>query len=155
MGHDTHRMVEGGPLRLGGVEIPHDWHLLGHSDADALLHAITDALLGAAGLGDIGELFPDTDEANRDRDSAEMLQIAAQKITESGFSIVNLDATVFAERPKLSPYKKTIQQRIAKILDLSPDCVNIKAKTAEGMGDIGQEKALAVQCVVLLSGRQP
>ena len=105
IGHDTHRLGVGGPLILGGIEIPHDHHAIGHSDADVLLHAMTDAILGAAALGDIGEMFPDTDEVNRDRDSAEMLRIALAKLQEAEFRIVNLDCIVFAQRPKLSPFK--------------------------------------------------
>src|SRR5206468_5843388 len=105
IGHDTHRLALGGPLRLGGMDIPHDRHAVGHSDADVLLHAITDALLGAAALGDIGELFPDTDEQNRGRDSADMLSQAASRIRAAGFTVVNLDCIVMAQRPKLSTYK--------------------------------------------------
>jgi 2-C-methyl-D-erythritol 2,4-cyclodiphosphate synthase len=150
IGHDTHRLGPGGPLRLGGIDIPHDRRLLGHSDADVLLHAITDALLGAAALGDIGELFPDTDEANRNRDSADILRLAAAKIGQAGYTIVNLDCIVFAQRPKLSTYKEPIRQRIAEILAITPGCVGIKAKTGEGLGEIGREECLMAQCVALL-----
>ena len=150
IGHDTHRLGQGGPLRLGGIEIPHDRHLLGHSDADVLLHAITDALLGAAALPDIGELFPDTAEANRGRDSAEMLRLACEKVQAAGYQIVNLDCVVFAQRPKLSPYKEPIRRRIAEILALAPEQVGLKAKTGEEVGVIGREEAMMAQCVALV-----
>ena len=120
IGHDTHRLAPGGPLRLGGVQIPHEQHSIGHSDADVLLHAVTDALLGAAALGDIGELFPDSDPAHRGRDSGEMLRAAHERLTAAGFTIVNLDCIVFAEQPKLSPYKEMIRRRIGTLLDLPP-----------------------------------
>jgi len=135
---------------LGGIEIPHDRHLIGHSDADVLLHAITDALLGAAALGDIGELFPDTDEANRGRDSANMLASAAAKVREAGYEIVNLDCIVFAQRPKLTPHREAIRRRIAEILQVDVEQVGMKAKTGEGVGEIGREEAMMAQCVTLL-----
>jgi len=137
-------------LRLGGVEIPHDHHLVGHSDADVLLHAVTDAVLGAAALGDIGELFPDTDPLNRDRDSAEILSEAVRRLQQAGYKVSNVDCIVFAERPKLSSYKQTMQQRIAEILQVEPDCVGMKAKSGEGIGDIGREEGMAAQCVALV-----
>jgi len=124
--------------------------LHGHSDADVLLHAVTDALLGAAALGDIGELFPNTDEANRDRDSAEMLQVANGQVGDAGYSIVNLDCIVFAQRPKLSPHRTAIRQRIAEILGLSPEQIGLKAKTGEGVGLVGDEEVIVAQCVALL-----
>jgi 2-C-methyl-D-erythritol 2,4-cyclodiphosphate synthase len=154
IGHDTHRLSPGGPLRLGGIDIPHDRQAVGHSDADVLLHAITDALLGAAALGDIGELFPDTDEANRGRDSADMLSQAAARTRAAGYIIHNLDCIVFAQRPKLRPYKDGIRRRIAEILGLSPDQVGVKAKTGEGIGEIGREETIMAQCVALLE-RKP
>jgi 2-C-methyl-D-erythritol 2,4-cyclodiphosphate synthase len=150
IGHDTHRLESGGPLRLGGIEIPHDRRLVGHSDADVLLHAVTDALLGAAVLGDIGELFPNTDPANRNRDSAEMLRLAADKVRKAGYEIVNLDCIVFAERPKLSTYKDPIRRRIAAVLEIEAENVGVKAKTGEGVGEIGREETIAAQCVALL-----
>jgi 2-C-methyl-D-erythritol 2,4-cyclodiphosphate synthase len=150
IGHDTHRLADGGPLRIGGVEIPHDKHLVGHSDADVLLHAITDAILGAANLGDIGELFPNTDELNRGRDSAEMLRLAYDKVRYAGWQIVNLDCIVHAQRPKLLDYKLDIRQRIAEILDLTRDHVGIKGKTGEHVGPVGNEEAIQAECVVLL-----
>ncbi len=150
IGHDTHRLGRGGPLRLGGVTIPHDRHAIGHSDADALLHAVTDALLGAAALGDIGEMFPDTDPENRDRDSAQMLRLAADRVAEAGYRIGNLDCIVFAQRPKLSAHKPKMRRRIAEILGIEPEQVGLKAKTGEGLGEIGREEAIAAQCVALL-----
>lgn len=150
IGHDTHRLADGGPLRLGGVDVPHDRHAVGHSDADVLLHAITDALLGAAALGDIGELFPDTDEANRGRDSAEMLQLAYGKVMEAGYSLVNLDCIVFAQLPKLSPHKDAIRMRIAAILEVETADVSVKAKTGEGVDSVGREEAIMAQCITLL-----
>lgn len=150
IGHDTHRLTFGGPLRLGGVNVPHDHHLVGHSDADVLLHAIVDALLGAAALGDIGEQFPDTDEANRGRDSAEMLRLAHDRVRQAGFRVVNLDCIVFLERPRLTPHKALIRDRIAEILGLPPSRVGLKAKTGEKVGVIGREEAIVAQCVALL-----
>jgi 2-C-methyl-D-erythritol 2,4-cyclodiphosphate synthase len=151
IGHDSHRLAAGGPLRLGGIDISHDRHAVGHSDADVLLHAVTDALLGAAALGDIGELFPDTDEANRGRDSADMLRQAAAKVQSAGFQIVNVDCIVFAQRPKLSPHKEAIRKRIAEILGITSEQVGVKAKTGENIGEIGREEIIAAQCVALLN----
>ena len=150
LGEDTHRLAEGGPLRLGGVDIPHDRHALGHSDADVLLHAVTDALLGAAGLADIGELFPDTDPANKDRDSAEMLRLAQDRVAAAGFRIVNLDCVVHAQQPKLAPHKAAIRQRLAEILSLDAELVNVKAKSGEGVGPVGQQEIIRARCVALL-----
>lgn len=150
LGHDTHRLAEGGPLILGGLEIPHDKHLVGHSDADALMHAITDALLGAANLPDIGQLFPNTDEENRDRPSSEFLQLAYQKVLEEGWTLINLDAVIHTQRPKLADLKSLMQIRIAEILHVSPEDIGIKAKTGEGVGSVGREEAIEVQCVCLL-----
>ena len=150
IGHDTHRLTTGGPLRLGGINIPHDHHTLGHSDADVLLHAIVDALLGAASLGDIGDLFPDTDEANRGRDSADMLRQAHERLRQAGFRIINLDCIVFLQRPKLAAHKPLIRDRIAEILQLAPSRVGIKAKTGEMVGVVGREEAIVAECVALL-----
>lgn len=136
---------------IGGVAIPHDNTAVGHSDADVLLHAVIDALLGAAALGDIGELYPDTDEANRGRDSGEMLREAYRRVQELGYQVVNLDSIVFAQRPKLSQYKAAICQRIADLLEIDPSRVGVKAKTGEGVGPIGREEAIAAECTVLLS----
>ena len=124
-------------MRLGGIEIVHNRSLVGHSDADALLHAVTDALLGAAALGDIGELFPNTDPTNRDRSSADMLTIAYAKVQAAGYRIVNLDAVIHAQRPKLLPYKQAMRERIAEILKIEPNQVGLKAKTGEGVGPVG------------------
>lgn len=135
---------------MGGIEIPFDRHLVGHSDADALLHAITDALLGAAALGDIGELFPDTDAEYRGADSAVLLATAYERVLHARFRVVNLDCIVFAERPRLSAYKTLIRQRIAAILGISGEQIGLKAKTGEGVGVIGQQQAISAQCVALL-----
>lgn len=139
---------------LGGVEIPHSHSLDGHSDADVLLHAITDALLGAAALGDIGELFPNTAEENKNRDSAELLAIANQSVLDAGFSIINLDCIVFAQRPKLSSFKRKIAERIASILQIAPDQVGVKAKTGESVGPVGRQQAMQAQAVALIAKTQ-
>ncbi len=154
IGHDTHRLAAGGPLRLGGIDIPHDAHLLGHSDADVLLHAVTDALLGATAMGDIGELFPDTADENRGRDSAEMLQLAYQQVRQAGYYVVNIDCIVFAQQPKLSVYKRSIRAQIAKILALPVESVGLKAKTGEQVGPIGRLEAISAQCIVLLDSQR-
>jgi len=138
---------------MGGVDIPHDRKLNGHSDADVLLHAITDALLGAAALGDIGQMFPDTDPINRGRDSAEMLRAALDAVTAVGWQICNLDCIVFAERPKLLPHRQMIRERIAEILGVETERVGLQAKTGESVGPVGREEAIAAQCVVLLEPR--
>ncbi|MBN1589528.1 MAG: 2-C-methyl-D-erythritol 2,4-cyclodiphosphate synthase [Pirellulales bacterium] len=150
IGHDSHRLTPGGPLRLGGIDIPHDKAMLGHSDADVLLHAVTDAVLGAAALGDIGQMFPDTEEANRGRDSAEMLAAAWKQVTAAGWRLANLDCTVLAERPKIGPHRETIRGRLAQILGCLPEAISVKAKTGEGVGPIGREETIAAECAVLL-----
>ena len=137
---------------MGGIDIPHNRQLVGHSDADVLLHAITDALLGAAALGDIGEMFPDTEAANFNRDSAEMLALAHGRVREAGYRIVNLDCIVFAQRPKLSPHKITLQENIARLLGIEPSRVGVKAKTGEGVGPVGEDALMMAECVVLLEG---
>jgi 2-C-methyl-D-erythritol 2,4-cyclodiphosphate synthase len=152
IGHDTHRLTVGGPLRLGGIDIPHDHQLVGHSDADVLLHAVTDAVLGAAGLGDIGELFPDHDPANRGRDSGEMLSLALERVRERGYRVANVDTIVFAEQPKLSRHKPQIEARLAELLRTAPENVNVKAKTGERVGPIGRQEAISAECIVLLEG---
>jgi 2-C-methyl-D-erythritol 2,4-cyclodiphosphate synthase len=149
-GWDVHALVEGRPLILGGVHIPSDKGLLGHSDADALLHAITDALLGGAGLGDIGQHFPDTDERFKGADSVQLLCQAAQRVRERGWQIGNIDATVIAQAPRLAPHIPAMCARIAAALALAPEQVNVKAKTAEKMGPVGEGKAMQAQAVVLL-----
>jgi 2-C-methyl-D-erythritol 2,4-cyclodiphosphate synthase len=140
----------GGPLKLGGIPIPHDKHLIGHSDADVLLHAVIDAILGAAALKDIGEMFPDTDPANKGRDSAEMLRAAQDAVAAAGWQIVNLDCIVFAQRPRLLPHKLPIRRRIAEVLGIEPERVGLKAKTGEGIGSVGREEVIAAQCVALV-----
>ncbi|MFM9196380.1 MAG: 2-C-methyl-D-erythritol 2,4-cyclodiphosphate synthase [Planctomycetia bacterium] len=150
LGHDTHRLGPGTGLVLGGVTIPHDRRALGHSDADVLLHAITDALLGAAALGDIGELFPDDDPANKGRDSSEMLRLAADRVARAGWRVVNLDCVIFAQRPKILPHRQQIRARVAAILGIDEGAVWLKAKTGESVGPIGAEEAIAAESVVLL-----
>jgi 2-C-methyl-D-erythritol 2,4-cyclodiphosphate synthase len=150
IGEDSHRTAPGGPLRLGGIDVPHDRQLVGHSDADVLLHAVTDALLGAAALPDIGRLFPNTDPTNHARDSAEMLAAAAAKVAEAGFVVVNLDCVVHAERPKLANYQDAIRHRIAGILGVSRFQIGLKAKTGEGAGPVGREETIEARCVALL-----
>jgi len=150
LGIDSHRIGPGGPMRLGGDDIPGEYHLIGHSDADVLLHAITDALLGAAGLEDIGQLFPDTAAENRGRDSAELLRLAWAEVARSGFQIVNFDCVVRMEQPKLAPHKTAIRRRIAAILELDVDQISIKGKTGEATGDIGQSRLVEAHCIALL-----
>lgn len=150
VGHDTHRLGAGGPLLIGGVEIDFDMHLIGHSDADVLLHAITDAILGAAALGDIGDLFPNDDERNRDRSSTEMLQVAHRAVGSAGFRVLNLDCIVFAQQPKLSMHKMSMRKNIGAALGVALDRVGLKAKTGEGVDAVGQQLAVQAQCVALL-----
>ena len=154
IGYDIHRLVEGRKLFLGGVEIPYLKGLLGHSDGDVLLHAICDALLGAVGAGDIGEHFPDTDPKYLGISSAELLSKVKSLIEKRNFFIGNLDTVVVAEEPKLAPFKKEIKETIARILSIKQDCVNIKAKTHEGMGEIGQKEAIACYATVMLITRE-
>jgi 2-C-methyl-D-erythritol 2,4-cyclodiphosphate synthase len=149
-----HRLRSGGPLRIGGVDIPHDRESIGHSDGDALIHAVIDALLGAAALGDVGLMYPDTDPENRGRDSAEMLAGALEAVTSLGWGIVNIDCIVFAQRPKLLTHRQTIRQRIANLLDIEVERVGLQAKTGEGVGAIGTEDAIAAQCVALLENKE-
>lgn len=153
LGHDRHRLVAGRPLVLGGVTIEFEQGLDGHSDADVLLHAITDAILGAAGLGDIGEWFPNTDPQWAGVDSTVFLRAAVQHVTKRGWHVVNIDCTIHAERPKLSPFKRTIAERIAGLLGISEDRVNVKAKTGEKVGPIGRQEAMDADAVVLLERR--
>ena len=150
LGHDTHRLGPNRPLILGGVHIPFDRGLVGHSDADVLLHAVTDALLGALALGDIGEWFPNTDPQWQDADSAIFVQEAAKAVRSRGWEIANLDCTVHAELPKLSPYKQQLAHRIAELLEIDPSAVNVKAKTGEKVGPIGRQEAIIADAVVLL-----
>jgi len=152
-GWDTHRLAEGRPLVLGGVTIPFDKGLLGHSDADALLHAITDALLGAAGLGDIGRHFPDTDPAFQGADSGRLLQVAVQRVREAGWEPVNVDSTIVAQAPKMAPHIDAMRARIAQLLSVPPERVNVKAKTAERMGPVGEGLAIDTRAACLLARR--
>lgn len=150
MGYDVHRLVRERRLVLGGVTIPFEKGLLGHSDADVLVHALCDALLGAAGLGDIGLHFPDTDPLLKDIYSIKLLAMTYEMVRKKGFSIINADATVFAEAPKLAPYKNDIQKTIAQTLNVDPDLINIKATTTEGLGMIGKGEGIGAMCVVLI-----
>ncbi len=149
-GWDTHRLVAGRPLVLGGVTVPHGFGLLGHSDADALAHAITDALLGAAGLGDIGRHFPDTDPAFAGADSMVLLAQAALRVRDAGWAIANVDSTIVAQAPKMAPHVPAMRQRLAQVLGLATDAVNVKAKTAEGLGPVGEGLAIETRAVCLL-----
>ena len=153
-GHDTHRTAPDGnepePLNLGGVTVPAGFHLVGHSDADVLLHAATDAVLGACGAGDIGELFPNDDPANAGRDSADFLREAVRNAADRGWRVGNLDATVHAERPKLSAFKAPMAGRIADLLGVPAERVNVKAKSGEAVGPVGRGEAVCADAVVLL-----
>ncbi len=150
-GWDVHALVEGRPLMLGGVRVPHTRGLLGHSDADALLHAIADALLGAAALGDIGRHFPDTDPVHQGSDSLILLAEVGSKVRTAGYEIVNIDATVIAQAPKLGAFIPAMCDRIAQALQLGPGQVNVKAKTAEKMGPVGEGRAIEARAVCLLN----
>ena len=149
-GYDVHQLVAGRPLILGGVTIPFDKGLLGHSDADALLHAITDALLGAAALGDIGKLFPDTAAENKDADSRVLLRAAYAAVQAAGWRVVNIDSTVIAQQPKLRPHIDTMRAHIAADLGLDIGAVNVKGKTNEKLGYLGRQEGIEAQAVVLL-----
>jgi 2-C-methyl-D-erythritol 2,4-cyclodiphosphate synthase len=150
-GWDTHALVAGRPLVLGGVTIPHTHGLLGHSDADALAHAITDAILGAAALGDIGRHFPDTDPAFAGADSIVMLKEALRRVTAAGWQLANVDSTIVAQAPRMAPHIEPMRERLAAALGLSLDAVNVKAKTAEKMGPVGEGRAIETRAVCLLT----
>jgi 2-C-methyl-D-erythritol 2,4-cyclodiphosphate synthase len=150
IGHDTHRLAPDRPLILGGLEIEHSRGLVGHSDADVVLHALTDALLGAAGLGDIGDAYPDTDPANKDRDSRDFLVGALAQLGELRYRVVNVDVIIFAQEPKLGPVKAAIRDRLANLLGLPTGQVNVKAKTGEKVGHIGRAEAIGCQAIVLI-----
>jgi 2-C-methyl-D-erythritol 2,4-cyclodiphosphate synthase len=151
IGHDRHRLIPGpGPLVIGGVKIPFEGNLQGHSDADVLLHSLTDAILGALGRGDIGEWFPDTAAENKGRDSREMLRLVLAGASEPPFRIINVDATIFAEAPKFSPHKGAIRDSMAQLLGIPAHRVNVKAKTGEKVGPIGRREAIDTEVVVLL-----
>ncbi len=149
-GYDCHALVAGRPLIVGGVTIPHKTGLLGHSDADVLLHAITDALLGAAGIGDIGRHFPDTDAQFAGADSRILLKEAAKRVRSTGYAIGNIDATIIAQAPKMAPHISSMVNNIAEDLSIDSACVNIKAKTNEKLGYLGREEGIAAEAVVLL-----
>ena len=149
-GYDVHKLCEGRKLIIGGVDIPHTVGLLGHSDADVLLHAISDALLGAAALGDIGKLFPDTDEKYKGADSLKLLRIVGAKLTQAGYRIVNIDSTVLAQAPKLAPHIPKMRQNIAFALDIDLDDISIKATTEEGLGFTGERLGIAAHAVCLI-----
>ncbi len=151
IGHDTHRLAEGRPLILGGVKIESECGAEGHSDADALAHAIADAILGALCEGDLGVHFPDRDPQWKDADSLGLLARVMWLAGERGYAVVNLDATIMLERPKLRPYVEEMRENLSHILNVSTGCVSIKAKTGEGMDAVGQGQAITVQCVVLLA----
>lgn len=149
-GHDTHRLAVGYPLFLGGIAVPFTKGLVGHSDADVVLHAVTDALLGAAGLGDIGDAYPDTDPQWKGANSQVFLHGALDRLNQRGWKPVNLDVTVFAQEPKLGPVKAAIRENLARLTGLPIDCVNVKAKTGEQVGHIGRGEAIGCSVVVLI-----
>jgi 2-C-methyl-D-erythritol 2,4-cyclodiphosphate synthase len=149
-GWDTHALVTGRPLILGGITIPHTHGLLGHSDADALLHAITDALLGAAALGDIGRHFSDTDPQFKGADSIALLEEAHGRVMQAGWRVINVDSTIVAQAPKMAPHIPAMRERIAAALQVTSDAVNVKAKTAEKMGPVGEGRAIEARAVCLL-----
>ena len=149
-GYDVHKLVPGRALILGGVQIPYEKGLLGHSDADVLLHAVSDALLGAAGVGDIGKHFPDTDPQYKDADSLKLLQEVGKKVTIAGYRVSNIDVTMIAQRPKLRPYIETMEQNIAAALGIDQSRVNVKATTEEGLGFTGTMEGMACHAVCLL-----
>ena len=150
LGHDTHRLIADVPLMIGGIHIEHERGPDAHSDGDVLLHAVTDALLGAIGMGDIGEWFPDTDPQHAGADSAVLLTQVVQEVHRRGWNVINADCIVFAQKPKLSPYKRAMAERVAGLLEIPADRVNVKAKTGEKVGPIGREEAIAAEVVVLL-----
>ena len=149
-GYDVHKLVEGRDLIIGGVKIEHTLGLLGHSDADVLLHAVSDALLGAAGLGDIGKHFPDTDPRYKGADSLKLLQIVAQRVKEAGYRVSNIDVTMIAQRPKLRPHIALMEQNIASAVGVDVKCINVKATTEERLGFTGEELGMACHAVCLL-----
>jgi 2-C-methyl-D-erythritol 2,4-cyclodiphosphate synthase len=153
LGYDSHRLGNGGPLRIGGIIVPADVHAIGHSDADVLLHAVTDALLGAIAEQDIGRLFPDNQTENRGRDSAEFLAEALHRIRQKQMEIVNVDSVILLERPRLAPHMEAMVARLAELLDVTVHQVSIKAKTGEGIGEIGNAISVAARAIVLLQHR--
>jgi 2-C-methyl-D-erythritol 2,4-cyclodiphosphate synthase len=155
IGHDTHRLEAGRPLILGGVRVEHPRGLAGHSDADVVLHALTDALLGAAGLGDIGDAYPDTDPRHKDADSAVFLRETLARLNRAGYAVVNVDVIVFAQEPKLGPVKSAIRANLARLLGIGEGEVNVKAKTGEKVGHLGRAEAIACQVVALIDRKSP
>lgn len=149
-GFDVHQLTEGRPLIIGGINIPYEKGLLGHSDADVLLHTVSDACLGAIGEGDIGRHFPDTDPEFKDADSAKLMEHVWKLVTEKGYELVNADCTIIAQKPKMAPYIQQMKERIAELLDASPEQVNVKATTTEKLGFTGRGEGIASQAVVLL-----
>ena len=154
MGYDVHRLVEGRDLILGGVKIDYEWGLLGHSDADVLLHAIMDAILGAAALGDIGEHFPDTDAAYKGASSLRLLAAVRDLVTEAGYRIGNVDATIIAQRPKMRPYIDKMRENIAETLGIAVEQINVKATTEEGLGFTGTGEGISAQAICLLESKE-
>lgn len=150
IGYDVHRLTSGRKLILGGVEVPHSLGLAGHSDADVLLHAVKDALLGAAGMGDIGKLFPDTDETYKDISSVWLLEQVWQRLQENNWRVNNIDATIAAQKPKLAPFIPQMKQNIAQTLQISPERVNVKATTTEGLGFVGNEEGISAYAIASL-----
>lgn len=150
MGYDVHKLISGRKLILGGVAIPFEKGLLGHSDADVLVHSICDALFGAAGLGDIGLHFPDSDPEFKDISSIKLLEKTNKMVYEKGFNLKNLDCTVFAQEPKISSFREKMQQNIARVMNTSTDCINIKATTTEGLGMFGRGEGIGAMCVALI-----
>jgi len=151
LGYDSHRFVPGGPLRLGGVNIPHDRSLAGHSDGDAVAHALTDAVLGAAGAGDIGAMFPDYDPANEGRDSVEMLRLAVEVVRARGWRVANVDVTVVTEAPRIGPHRDAMRAALAPALHVHAESISVKGKSNEGMGSIGSGEGLVCFAVVMLA----
>ena len=152
IGHDTHRLESGRPLWIGGVQVPRDRGAVGHSDADVLLHAVTDALLGSGGLGDIGQWFPDTDPQYAGADSSRFVEIARDELAGLGLAVVNLDVIVFAESPRLSGFASAIRERLVTLLETDIDRINFKAKTGEGVGPVGRGEAIKATAAVLVDG---
>ncbi|MFN7253203.1 MAG: 2-C-methyl-D-erythritol 2,4-cyclodiphosphate synthase [Anaerobacillus sp.] len=153
-GYDVHQLVEGRPLIIGGIEIPHEKGLLGHSDADVLLHTVADAILGAISEGDIGKHFPDTDPAYKGADSAILLSHVWELVKEKGYKLGNIDCTIIAQRPKMAPYIPKMRQRISDLLEADLDQVNVKATTTEKLGFCGREEGIAAQAVVILKDKK-
>jgi 2-C-methyl-D-erythritol 2,4-cyclodiphosphate synthase len=153
MGYDVHRFTPERPLVLGGVKIPHDKGLMGHSDADVLVHAVCDALLGAAGMGDIGRHFPDTDDRYKDVSSLLLLKRVGKMLSESAFAIINIDATILAQQPKIAPFRSDMQLNIARTLKISVGLINVKATTTEGLGSIGRGEGVGAMCIAMIGNR--